>query len=324
MRWTSRITRLLALVGILALAAGPAMADDGDIVVELGNKTCPIMKKAVTGHNFAEWNGLRIGTCCGGCVRKILADPQKTLDAAGIEWREAADLVAKARAAKGAEREKLLAEIAAKYTLVSGASEAAPAPETAPATSTAKELVVDLGNAKCPVSGEAVDGETFTVWNGVRIGECCPGCTGKIVADPEAVLAKAGIEWQAAAKFAANLANATPEKQKALLAASGDTYKVVEVEAGPVVDLGNPKCPIMGGDVDGKTYTVWNGLRIGHCCPGCTGRLLANPEKVLDKAGIEWRDAAKAVAAARNATGEKRAELMKALAKKYDVVGAGK
>ena len=62
------------------------MADDGDIVVELGNKICPIMKKAVNGRNFAEWNGLRVGTCCGGCVKKILADPE-TDEVLGVDWQ---------------------------------------------------------------------------------------------------------------------------------------------------------------------------------------------------------------------------------------------
>ena len=63
---------------------------------------------------------------------------------------------------------------------------------------------------------------------------------------------------------------------------------------GVLIDLANAKCPVMGGDVDGKSFTEWNGLRIGHCCPGCTKALLADPERVLDEAGIDWRTAAAA------------------------------
>jgi len=32
-----------------------------------------------------------------------------------------------------------------------------------------------------------------------------------------------------------------------------------------LIDLGNENCPIMGNPVDGKTYSTWNNLRIGHC-----------------------------------------------------------
>lgn len=31
-----------------------------------------------------------------------------------------------------------------------------------------------------------------------------------------------------------------------------------------LVDLGNEKCPVLGGAPDGKSYSVWNHLRIGH------------------------------------------------------------
>jgi ABC-type nickel/cobalt efflux system permease component RcnA len=31
----------------------------------------------------------------------------------------------------------------------------------------------------------------------------------------------------------------------------------------------NTVCPMMGGKVDGKTNTVWNGQTIGFCCPPC-------------------------------------------------------
>jgi hypothetical protein len=303
-----------ALLAVLSLAflSGTALAGEEDgLLVNLGNEKCPIMKKPVTGRNWVDWNGLRIGICCNGCVRKVLADPEKVLDDAGIDWRETAELVKKAEAAEGDERAEILKKIAASHGIVRGGEEVA----------VAKQWVVDLGNAKCPIMGGKVDGKTYTIWNGVRIGHCCPGCTSRTLANPEAVLDKAGIEWREASRYAWTVANAKPEKRKELVDAAPERMTLVQVDAGPVVDLGNTRCPIMGGKVDGKTYTVWNGVRIGHCCPGCISRTLANPEKVLDEAGIDWREASKAVAAVRNASGKKRAELLESLKSDYDVVG---
>ena len=87
-----------------------------------------------------------------------------------------------------------------------------------------------------------------------------------------------------------------------------------------LLDLGNERCPIMGGEVDGKTYSEWNGLRIGHCCPPCIEKLLAAPEKVLDEAGIEWREAARLVAEVKAATGEKRKALLADAESRFTIV----
>jgi hypothetical protein len=86
------------------------------------------------------------------------------------------------------------------------------------------------------------------------------------------------------------------------------------------IDLGNENCPVMGGGVDGETYTEWNGLLVGHCCPGCTEPLLENPEKILDDAGIEWREAAAAAERLRNATGDERQAVLAEIRKKWKVV----
>ena len=90
--------------------------------------------------------------------------------------------------------------------------------------------------------------------------------------------------------------------------------------AGLLVDLANAACPVMGGDVDGKTFTEWNGLRVGHCCPGCGKRFLANPEALLDEVAPAWRDAAKAVAEVNAAKAVDRTEALARLRQKWKVV----
>ena len=62
---------------------------------------------------------------------------------------------------------------------------------------------------------------------------------------------------------------------------------------------------------------VFNGLKIGHCCPGCTKPLLVSPEKLLDKAKIEWREAARAAAKANAAEVDARAEVVAAQGERF-------
>jgi hypothetical protein len=91
-------------------------------------------------------------------------------------------------------------------------------------------------------------------------------------------------------------------------------------KTGLLIDLGNENCPIMGQKVDGRTWSEWNGIRVGHCCPPCIEDFLAAPEKALDEAGIEWREVAAAVAAIEAASGHERHALLAETGKKFKVV----
>ena len=107
-----------------------------------------------------------------------------------------------------------------------------------------------------------------------------------------------------------------PEEAEATTVERG----AVPGHVGVLLDLGNSACPVMGGDTDGATYTEWNGLRIGHCCPGCTKRFLANPEALLDEVAPRWRDAAAAVARVKKAEGAARTEALASLRGDWSVV----
>ncbi len=52
-----------------------------------------------------------------------------------------------------------------------------------------KELV-DLENDNCPMSDEAVDGETAIEYNGMKIHFCCEGCAESFLEEPEPAMAK--------------------------------------------------------------------------------------------------------------------------------------
>ncbi len=46
---------------------------------------------------------------------------------------------------------------------------------------------------------------------------------------------------------------------------------------------GQSVCPVLGGKIDQKVYTDYQGQRIYFCCPGCVGMFQKDPEKYLKK-----------------------------------------
>ncbi len=50
-----------------------------------------------------------------------------------------------------------------------------------------------------------------------------------------------------------------------------------------VVDAGNKTCPVMGGQVSGKDFVVYKGVRYNFCCPGCEKTFFEDPEKYIQK-----------------------------------------
>lgn len=102
-----------------------------------------------------------------------------------------------------------------------------PAQEPAPA-----QTAAFLGNANCPVSGNAVKQDVFVEADGQKAYFCCGDCKAKHVDDPKAALAAA--------------------------------YP----EAKP---LGNDTCPVSGEAADGSKTVSWQGHEIAVCCGNCVG-----------------------------------------------------
>lgn len=46
-------------------------------------------------------------------------------------------------------------------------------------------------------------------------------------------------------------------------------------------------CPVMGGKIDSTVYTDIQGQRVYHCCPMCSDKLKADPDKYFKKAAEE-------------------------------------
>lgn len=48
-------------------------------VQHVGNKTCPISGDLVKGNDYVDYKGKRYRTCCPGCDKEFLKNPEKYL-----------------------------------------------------------------------------------------------------------------------------------------------------------------------------------------------------------------------------------------------------
>ncbi|MFZ5801609.1 MAG: hypothetical protein ACOY3K_00650 [Candidatus Omnitrophota bacterium] len=59
-------------------------------------------------------------------------------------------------------------------------------------------------------------------------------------------------------------------------------FAIEEVMEEPaIVDVGNKLCPVLGGEVNGKDFVVYEGKRYGLCCPMCKGVFEKDPVKYI-------------------------------------------
>lgn len=98
----------------------------------------------------------------------------------------------------------------------------------------------------CPVMGGQVNKAIYADHEGRRIFGCCPGCVVPIQKN--------------FAKYAKKVE------------AAGET--VAKIQA---------TCPVMGGKINKKQYVDVEGKRIYVCCPGCIGKIKADPSKYINK-----------------------------------------
>lgn len=101
--------------------------------------------------------------------------------------------------------------------------------------------------AVCPVSGQAIDKNFSTDYQGGKVYFCCGNCKAVFTAAPAKYAAKANLQ----------------------LVATGQAEQT--------------GCPITGAKTDAtKTLTV-NGVEVRFCCGGCQGKVAkAKPEEKLE------------------------------------------
>ncbi len=134
--------------------------------------------------------------------------------------------------------------------------------------------VVRLGNATCPVTGEAVDPKLVRDWQGVEVAFCCADCPDKFVADP-AKYAPALLK-DLAGQLAVAKAKLAKLEPAAAPAAPSKSAKVTLP-----LDLSNAKCPVMGGDTKPALFAEYHGMKVHFCCGMCNAKFLADPTSYL-------------------------------------------
>ena len=80
-----------------------------------------------------------------------------------------------------------------------------------------------------------------------------------------------------------------------LIAGCKETGKPATPPADPAAtQIAQKTCPVMGGPIDAKVFTDYNGRRIYFCCQACVAKFKADPEKYIAKVDEELKGAAPA------------------------------
>jgi len=110
----------------------------------------------------------------------------------------------------------------------------------------------------CPIMGRAINKDLYVDSNGWRVYACCKGCVARMKDDP--------------AKYVKELQDAG-----------------VQLEQTP-----QTRCPVMGGKINEKFFTEYDGRKIYFCCPGCPAKFEKDPAKYLKNIGITVTEKAEA------------------------------
>ena len=112
--------------------------------------------------------------------------------------------------------------------------------------SDAGQLAAKKAQTTCPVMGSAVNTNLYVDYDGKRIYVCCKECLETVKKDP--------------AKYISKLEN-----------------------NGVALEKTQTTCPVLGGKIDKKVYTDYNGKRVYFCCAGCIEQFKKEPDKYLKK-----------------------------------------
>lgn len=110
-------------------------------------------------------------------------------------------------------------------------------------TAHAGDKEADLSDAKCPLSGKAVNAATTTDYKGGTVYFCCAGCSGAFEKNPDKYAAKANHQ----------------------LVVTGQADQVA--------------CPLTGRPIDESKSSEIAGVTVSYCCGGCQSKVASAGEK---------------------------------------------
>ena len=136
------------------------------------------------------------------------------------------------------------AVVAIAGILISGVAVAGDQPAMVGKKAAVKTKIVP--QTLCPVMHLKINKDLYVDHDGKRVYVCCAMCVAKVKKSPEKYIKALESEGVTLARFQTN-------------------------------------CPVMGGKINKKYYVDYDGKRIYVCCPGCIGKIKADPEKYIKK-----------------------------------------
>lgn len=196
------IALALAIAASLAAPSDPGRQDgvpppaaSGELVVtvpQFPNPSCPIMGKPISDKLWVDLDQGRIYICCKACIKKIVAAPDAAYRTAYPKLEKVGN---KLCPITGKQIE------ADSPTVILQGRQFAVCCEKCPTIARASAQVVlakvmnpklvDVGNATCPISGDAVDPNAFCVIGEKLVHLSSTDHVEAVKKDPKAALAKA-------------------------------------------------------------------------------------------------------------------------------------
>ena len=285
------------------------------------NAKCPLSGKDVNPECTVTYKGQVIAFCCGDCKAKFEKNPEKFI--AKVENFKDPD-AGKLLAAKPINAKCPLSgkDVNPKCTVTYKGQVIAfccgdckAKFEKNPEKFIAKvdgfkppAVAAKPVNARCPLSGKAVDLEYTTTYKQNLIGFCCPICKQVFGQSPDRYIGKVeGFQDPDAlkpinAKCPISGKDVNPKcfvvyeglpigfccpKCKAAFEKKIEEYrkKAKPKQTGQPVSTGpiNAKCPLSGHDVDSAFVIEYQGKRIGFCCEKCVRKFAQSPAKFIEK-----------------------------------------
>lgn len=156
------------------------------------NPTCPIMGKRVSMPLFVDTEAGRFYVCCKPCIKKIQANVPAAQQTAYPTTKVLANKVCPVSGEPiGAEAVTVTLQGHSFQVCCTGCVETARADAQIVLTKLLVPGVIDIGNATCPVTGEATARNAFVLVGTSLVRLSSPKAADAVVKDPTALLQKA-------------------------------------------------------------------------------------------------------------------------------------
>jgi len=206
--------------------------------------TCPISGDEIDKSIFTDYEGQRVYFCCKKCVEKFNRFPDGYLYSMYKKGERPENIQTTCPVSgKKLESKEFFVQVMNKriYTCCAKCIKKV---EANPALYLDK-LEGRKPQTACPISGDPVEKDTFTLVQGQKVYFCCPGCDKKFEAEPERFF---------------------------------DAF----AKAGVVAESANEFCPVSQEEhAEPDVFVTYKGRRIHFCCWDCVKPFSKNPDKYL-------------------------------------------